>query len=96
MSEEFEWDDAKAKTNLKKHKVDFNEAKTVFEDPFAKIFFDQDHSLDEAREIIIGCSHAQRLIVVSFTERAPSRTRIISARVATRQERRDYEENQDI
>ena len=93
MNVRFEWDQEKAKTNLAKHKVSFDEASTVFADPLAKIFFDEDHSADENREIIVGHSHSNRLLLISFTERRPSAVRIISARVATRKERRSYEEN---
>lgn len=89
---EFEWDAAKARENLKKHGVPFEEALTVFADPLARIFDDPDHSENERRELIVGHSAQQRLLVVSFTERQ-SRTRIISAREATPHERRDYEEN---
>jgi uncharacterized DUF497 family protein len=65
---------------------------TVFADPLARIFDDPDHSKNEPRELIIGHSVRQRLLVVSFIERRP-RTRIISARQATPNERRKYEEN---
>lgn len=89
---EFEWDAAKERENVNKHDVGFKEALTVFADPLARIFDDPDHSEGERRELIIGHSAKQRLLVVSFTERQ-SRTRIISARSATAHERRDYEEN---
>ena len=89
---EFEWDATKARENLKKHGVAFEEALTVFADPLARIFDDPDHSESERRELIVGHSAEQRLLVVSFTEERP-RTRIISAREATSHERRDYEEN---
>jgi uncharacterized protein len=89
---EFEWDATKARENLKKHGVAFEEALTVFADPLARIFDDPDHSENEQRELIVGHSAQQRLLVVGFTERQ-SRTRIISAREATALERRDYEEN---
>ncbi|HAX76506.1 MAG TPA: hypothetical protein DCY88_11865 [Cyanobacteria bacterium UBA11372] len=88
---EFEWDEAKAAANLKKHGVSFEEAKTVFDNPLAVIFDDEAHSVDEKREIIIGHSQQNRLLLVSFTER-PNTIRIISARLATRKEREDYEE----
>ncbi len=87
----FEWDAEKARENVNKHGVGFEEALTVFADPLARIFDDSDHSDDERRELIIGHSVKQRLLVVSFTERQ-ARTRIISARQATAHERRDYEE----
>ena len=92
MSVKFEWDKNKAVANLKKHRVSFDEARTVFGDPLARIFDDEDHSADESREIIIGHSIAARLLLVSFTERSEV-IRIISARQATRLERKDYEEN---
>lgn len=92
MSQQFEWDAAKAITNVKDHRVTFEEALTVFGDLLARIFADPDHSGDEMREIIIGHSTQARLIVVAFTER-DDKIRIISAREATASERRDYEEN---
>ena len=88
----FEWDELKADANLKKHGVSFEEAKTVFDNPMAVIFDDEAHSIDEQREIIIGHSHKNRLILVSFMERSNS-IRIISARSVTRREREDYEQN---
>ena len=96
MSVRFEWDDGKAKANVKKHKVTFDEASTVFADPLAKIFDDSEHSAEELREIIIGHSAENRLLLVSFTERGRDLVRIISARVATRNERKAYEENEDV
>jgi uncharacterized protein len=95
MSVRFEWDDDKAKTNLKKHKVSFDEASTVFGDPLAKIFSDDKDSSEEIREIIVGHSILERLLLVSFSERGRDAVRIISARVATRNERKSYEENKD-
>jgi uncharacterized protein len=95
MSVRFEWDDDKAKVNLKKHKVSFDEASTVFGDALAKIFSDEKHSSEEIREIIVGHSILDRLLLVSFTERGRDVIRIISARVATRNERKSYEENKD-
>lgn len=93
MSLRFEWDDAKAAANVQKHGVSFEEARTVFSNPLACIFDDEAHSTDEEkREIIIGHSLSNRLLLVCFTERA-NVVRIISARVATRKERKDYEEN---
>ena len=88
----FEWDASKAVANAKKHTVSFEEAKTVFDNPLAVIFTDEAHSSDESREIIIGHSQRNRLLLVAFTEREGS-IRIISARSATRQEREDYEQN---
>jgi len=91
MTLEFEWDAAKAAENLKQHGVAFEEAIAVFADPLAKIIDDLDHSDEERREIIVGHSEKQRLVFVSFTERRP-RVRIISARLATKRERYDYEQ----
>jgi uncharacterized protein len=89
----FEWDPAKAKSNLRKHGVSFDEAVTVFRDPLAFIFDDTTHSEQEHREIIIGSSALRRMLLVCFVERVADIVRIISARAATRQEIKDYEEN---
>ncbi|MYN67647.1 MAG: BrnT family toxin [Acidobacteria bacterium] len=91
MRVDFEWRASKAEANAKKHGVGFGEALTVFADPLARIFDDPDHSADESREIIVGHSSRQRLLMVSFTARG-GRVRIISARVATKRERHDYEQ----
>jgi len=88
----FQWDEAKDRTNRRKHGVSFAEARTVFDDPLAFIFDDERHSTGERREIIIGHSDEDRLLLVFFTER-PRAVRIFSARLATRQEQYDYEEN---
>ena len=88
----FEWDNIKAIANQTKHGVSFEEARAVFADPLAFIFDDKAHSTDELREIIIGYSQHDRLLLIAFTER-PSGIRIISARLATRPERKDYEQN---
>ena len=95
MAVSFEWDYDKAKANLKKHTVSFDEASTVFDDPLAAVFSDESHSQPEIRELIVGHSILNRLVFVSFTERGRDRVRIISARLATRNERKTYEENQD-
>ena len=92
MSLQFEWDDAKAKANLRKHGVAFDEALTVCADPLARIFDDPDHSEGEPREIIIGFSTKPRLLVVGFTERS-GRVRLIHARPATKSEHKRHEEN---
>lgn len=90
---EFEWDRSKAASNFKKHGVSFEEAKTVFANSLATIFDDEAHSsIDERREIIIGHSQQNRLLLVAFTERSNS-IRIISCRLATRKELEDYEQN---
>ena len=91
MDLSFEWDPDKAALNIQKHDVAFEEASSVFGDPLAYIFADELHSIDEVREIIIGHSVSNRLLLVSFTERSGT-IRIISARQATRKERKDYED----
>ena len=90
MVASFEWDPRKAAANRRKHGVSFEEALTVFHDPLGRIFDDPDHPGVEAREIIVGNSRQQRLLVVCFVERG-ERVRIISARRATRREHEDYE-----
>ena len=90
----FEWDPQKASLNLLNHRVSFEEAASVFGDPLAATVADPDHSTDERRFITIGVTLAQRLVVVVHAERA-SQTRIISARAATRGEKKKYEEGQD-
>lgn len=87
---QFEWDRKKAKKNLKKHKVSFEEAMTVFYDPLSATFDDPDHSVDEQRLITVGYSPHGCLLVVSHTERGKA-IRIISARTATSHERRRHE-----
>lgn len=87
----FEWDPRKAESNARNHGVTFDEASTVFGDPLALLMPDPDHSLSEERYLVLGLSNRRRLLVVAFAERAP-RTRLISARRATRRERRRYEE----
>ncbi len=88
---EFEWNPDKALINLKKHNISFQEATTVFDDSLSVTFPDPDHSIGENRYVIIGMSASEQLLVVSHTDRE-NRTRIITARKATRQERRFYEE----
>ena len=90
---EFEWDPEKASRNQAKHCVSFQEAATVFGDPLAVSYYDPDHSEDEDRFLTFGHSNQGRLLVVSHTDRT-DRTRIISARQATRKERKQYEEGQ--
>ena len=89
---EFEADPAKAARNLKKHKVSLEEAASVFGDPMAYIFADPDHSIGEERWLMFGLSRKRRLLAVIYTHRR-GKYRIISARPATRYERRIYEEN---
>jgi len=94
MSVRFEWDRQKARINIRKHRgVTFDEASTVFGDPLAAIFDDEGHSTGESREIIIGHSIVDRLLVVCFTERARDVIRIFSARLATQKEREDHEKH---
>ncbi len=88
---EFEWDPEKAARNLAKHGVSFHEAATVFGDPLAMTYFDPDHSDDEDRFLTFGHSSAGLLLVVSHTDRE-DRTRIISARRATRRENQQHED----
>ena len=91
MSYIFEWDSEKARSNARKHGVTFDEAATVFGDPLSLLMPDPDHSIAEDRYVVLGLSNRQRLLVVAFAERPP-RTRLISARRASPQERRRYEE----
>jgi uncharacterized DUF497 family protein len=86
----FEWNPEKAKLNLAKHTVSFEEASTVFGDPLSETFDDPDHSVDESRFIIIGHSISGRLLFVSHTDDEKI-VRIISARELTAAERKDYE-----
>jgi uncharacterized DUF497 family protein len=91
MATEYEWDEAKASSNLLKHGVTFEEALSVFDNPLAIIFDDEDHSGGESREIIVGHSVQHRVLLVCFSERAGT-VRMITARPATPKERKDYEE----
>lgn len=88
----FEWDDKKARENVDKHKISFEEASTVFGDPLSLTIIDLQHSYEEERFIIIGESINQQLLVVVHIERGDT-IRIISARTATSLERKTYEEN---
>ena len=90
-SMEIEWDPNKADSNLEKHGVPFDEAATAFGDPLSLTIADPDHSDDEERFVLLGQSFAGRLVVVVHTFRG-ERIRIISARIATRNERRSYED----
>ena len=91
MSLKFEWNARKAARNLRRHKVSFEEAATVFSDPLSATFPDPDHSDEDDRFIIIGLSNRQRLLMISHTERV-DRIRIISARELKPFERKQYEE----
>ena len=93
MSLRFEWDPDKAATNERKHGVTFAEASTAFRDPHSISMPDPDHSSTEARWLLLGVSKPGRLLVVAHTERRDT-IRIINARLATRHERKIYEEDQ--
>jgi uncharacterized DUF497 family protein len=88
---DYEWDEAKAASNLDKHGVSFEEAVTIFGDPLYIDFYDPDHSVDEHRYLILGQSTAGRLLIVSYTERDEV-VRLINAREVTSSERTAYEE----
>jgi uncharacterized DUF497 family protein len=94
MASEFFWDEAKAAGNFQKHGVSFEEAKTVFYDPFYKTLVDELHSIGEERLILLGQSEHQRLLVVAYVERSDDHIRLISARLADRRERDWYEEGE--
>lgn len=89
---QFNWDPKKARENVRKHGVTFEEAMTVFRDPLARIHDDPEHSFGERREIIAGTSTLGRSMLVCFTERGEV-VRIIHARILDPSERHDYEEN---
>jgi uncharacterized protein len=91
MPIKFDWDPRKARRNLRKHGIDFDEASTVFADTLSITIPGPDHSEDEERWVTMGLSNRQRLLVVVHTEEAET-VRIISARTADRLERRKYEE----
>ena len=91
MSHSFEWDPEKAKRNIRKHQVDFEEASSVFDDPMFITVIDEEHSGDEERYITIGFSNKNRLLLVAHTER-DDYIRLISARKATKDEEKFYEE----
>lgn len=87
----YEWDPKKAGLNLRKHRVSFAEAASVFLDPMALTFDDPDHSAEEEREITIGFSARQRVLFVAHAKRG-NRIRVISARRATAKEKKQYAE----
>lgn len=91
MGTTFEWDESKAFMNTQKRGVSFEEAATVFEDPYSLTISDEAHSEEESRFVDIGESRNGRLLVVVYTERGES-IRIVSSRLATRAERRAYEQ----
>ena len=88
----FEWDPNKAKENLETHGISFDEASTAFRDTLSLAIYDPLHSEEEDRFVLIGNSHRNRLLVIVHTERADC-IRLISARKATKKERKQYEEN---
>lgn len=92
----FEWDENKAHSNLRKHKISFDEAETIFDDPFVVTFADDFHSSEEERLISIGRSNVNRVLLVVHTEQPENAkeilVRIISCRKATALERKIYEE----
>lgn len=90
MGYSFEWNPKKAASNLKDHGVSFDEATTAFGDLLALNMPDPDHSDGEERFLVLGMSSQSRLVVVAYAERPPN-TRIISARLVTPKERREYE-----
>jgi uncharacterized protein len=94
MALEFEWDRSKAEANHWKHGVGFEEAASAFADPLSVTIADPDHSVRETRYLLLGTSEYGRLLVVAHTERG-GLVRLVSARPATRHERRDYEEGTD-
>ena len=89
----FSWDGRKSATNWRKHRVSFEEARTVFYDDHARIIADPDHSRGEERFVLLGCSYHARILAVVHCYRKPDETiRIISARKASRKEQRYYME----
>ena len=95
MEMQFEWDPEKSARNLAKHGISFDEASTVFGDPLAGTILDPRHSVEEQRFVTVGHSSRGTLMVVVHVERG-YRTRIISARRATRRERKKYESKTKI
>lgn len=87
----FEWDEDKSESNHKKHQVRFEEAQTVFLDPHAIDFYDEDHSENEDRFVRIGLSGKLNVILIVYCERNDKHIRIISARKAVTEERKLYE-----
>lgn len=87
----FVWNETKAKENLRKHKISFKEAQTVFNDPYARIIYDPDHSKSEERFILLGLSSSLRILVVCHCYKEDEMIiRIISTRRATKNERKKY------
>ena len=86
----FEWDDKKAEVNRKKHGVSFAEAATAFQDPNAIELFDEKHSEDEDRWVLVGMSAKSRVLLVIFVEEVEDSIRIVSARKAVTEETDEY------
>ncbi|MHB8837752.1 MAG: BrnT family toxin [Gemmatimonadaceae bacterium] len=93
MALRFSWDPRKAARNVRKHGISFDEASTAFADPLSITIPDPDHSTSEGRFLLVGLSLRHRLLVVIHAERNESDIRLISARLASRRERRIYEED---
>jgi len=89
---DFEWDEAKARLNLKHHGVSFEEATSVFDDPLGVPYIDEEHSREESRYVILGESNQRRLLIVAYAQR--ERIRIVSARKMAASELRTYEESE--
>ncbi len=89
----YEWDPKKAQANLRKHRVSFDEAASVFTDPLALTFDDPSHSVDEERFITIGTSNKQRVLFLAHADHGEDHVRIIRARSATKTESHGYQES---
>ena len=88
----YEWNLIKERLNVAKHGVDFEEAKSVFADEFALVLFDEDHSNDEERFLVLGMSQKERILLVVHCYRENDTIRIISSRKATKSEAKQYKE----
>ncbi|WP_298057781.1 BrnT family toxin [uncultured Campylobacter sp.] len=88
----YEWNLIKERLNIAKHGVDFKEPKSVFADEFALVLFDEDHSNDEERFLILGMSQKERILLVVHCYRENDTIRIISSRKATKNEAKQYKE----
>lgn len=87
----FQWHPSKAESNLKKHGISFDEAKTVFDDPLQIHFTDNPHSIGEQRYLCLGMSDQGRVLTIIYTEERDETIRIISTREATKREKKRYE-----
>ena len=92
----FEWHSKKAARNLKDHGVSFDEAATIFDDPFQVHYPDDAHSFGEQRYICLGFSNQGRLLMLAYTEPVPDTFHIITAREVTRREQREYESQRNL